>query len=86
VEKKPVEVARDLDKLEFTYNAHINKMVAKTCEGKTGDEFKQCYKEHSEIISDIYSLEDFYSDNFNSSRNNQPSFSVSLNILKNILK
>jgi len=84
MEAKPEEVSGDLSKLRFSYFARIQTLVAKTCEGKNGDEFKQCFKERSDLASKIYSLEDYYSDNFNNSRNGDNSMETSLKILKNV--
>lgn len=85
VGNNPEEVQQELQKLQFTYNAHINTLVAKSCQGKTGKEFKRCFKEHSELIGDLYSLQDYYSDNYNASRNQDPTFGKSLKIIKKIL-
>jgi len=84
MEEKPDEVSGDMAKLQFAYSARISTLVAKTCEGKEGNEFKQCFKERSQLASNIYSLEDYFSDNFNNSRNGENSMESSLKILKNI--
>jgi hypothetical protein len=86
IDKIPDEVEGDLNKLGFSYSARINTMAAKSCEGKEGNEFKQCFKDHSKLLSQIYSVEDYYSDNFNASRNNNNSMEKSIEIIKKILK
>lgn len=84
METKPEEVAKNLEKLEFTYSARIQAIVAKTCGGKRGKEFKKCLVERSDLASTIYSLEDYYSDNINISLNKDPSINKSIEILKTI--
>jgi hypothetical protein len=84
METKSEEVSGDLYKLQFAYSARISTLVAKTCEGKEGNEFKQCFKDRSVLASQIYSLKDYFSDNFNNSRNGDNSMEISLEILKNI--
>ena len=84
MEAKPEEVAKNLEKLQFTYSARIQAIEAKTCGGKRGKEFKKCLVERSDLASKIYSLEDYYSDNVNTSQNKDPSMHKSLEILKTI--
>lgn len=73
-----------MQKLSFNYSARMSTLIAKTCEGKEGNDFKQCFKKNAELAGKIYSINDFYSDNYNASRNNDTSLNKSIEILKKI--
>ena len=83
IEKNPEITQGDLEKLNWAYQARLSTLIAKTCEFQEGNNFKECFKQNSKLASEIYSLEDFFSDNFKL-RDNENTLNKSIEILQKI--
>jgi len=83
IEKNPEQTQQDLKALDFVYNMRLGGIIAKTCEFTSGKEGRDCLKRNSDLVRKVYSLKDFFSDNFKL-RDGKNTLNKSIEILKNI--